>query len=832
MPDLKKIAPLVQWLRKWLALCVLGACFWTGLVQAAPREVRVGVYANEPKIYLLGAIARDEGWTLKPVPCAWQECLQVLQAGQIDLLPDLAYSEQRAQLFDFHKIPALHSWSEIYRPEGVKINNMLDLRGKRIAVLEDSIQEGYLRTLLADFGVRAELVMVKSLEAGFEMVAARQADVAVANRFFGERMAARHQLVSSPILFQPSQLFYGSRRGSNADLLSAIDRHLEKWVAASGSPYAQALEKWMAQPPRTIVPVWLWWGLGVLLAILSVVVLGNTLLRRKVLEQTRHLQEDKEALRLQALVLDQIQDHVTVTDLAGKVTYVNQAELKYLKHAREAILNQHVSAYGDDPRADATQDQIVAATLSEGEWQGQVVNFRADGSPIFLDLRTSLVRNETGQPVAMVGIGTDITERKQAEAELEQYRQHLEQLVAQRTEQLAAAKELAETANVAKSAFLANMSHEIRTPLNAITGMAHLIRRAGLEAEQAERLDKLEAAGEHLLGIINAVLDLSKIEAGKFELEESPVRVESLVGNVASMLHERAHAKQLDFVTEVQPLPFHCLGDPTRLQQALLNYATNAVKFTEQGRITLRVSLVEETAENALLRFEVEDTGIGIDPTALPKLFAAFEQADNTTTRKYGGTGLGLAITRRFARLMGGDAGAESTPGVGSTFWFSVRLKKGEATGSYGASGSGMSEADVSGADAETLLLRDYVGRRILLAEDEPVNREISLMMLDDAGMVVDIAEDGVEAVDLASRNAYDLILMDMQMPNMDGLEATRQIRQLPHGAKVPIIAMTANAFAEDKARCFAAGMNDFLSKPAKPESLFEALLKWLSLSS
>jgi len=317
------------------------------------------------------------------------------------------------------------------------------------------------------------------------------------------------------------------------------------------------------------------------------------------------------------------------------------------------------------------------------------------------------------------------------------------------------------------------------------------------------------------------VLDLSKIEAGKFTLDESAIRIEGLLANVTSMLHERAQLKGLQFITETHALPHHLSGDATRLQQALLNYASNAVKFTESGRIILRVLMQEEDAQQTLLRFEVEDTGIGIETSVLEKLFNAFEQADNSTTRRYGGTGLGLAITRKLAELMGGSAGASSTPGKGSLFWFTARLRK-------SIPGATPATATIATESAEESIIRCHANKRILLVEDEPVNREITLNLLEEAKLIVDCAEDGIEALDLIAQYTYDLILMDMQMPRMDGLETTRRIRALPNAQYLPIVAMTANAFAEDKAQCFAAGMDDFLAKPAKPQALFEMVLAWL----
>jgi PAS domain S-box-containing protein len=444
------------------------------------------------------------------------------------------------------------------------------------------------------------------------------------------------------------------------------------------------------------------------------------------------------------------------------------------------------------------------------------------GGKVWLHVRSAPMQGSNGESV-WAGVAVDITKLKEAEAELQRHRNHLEAMVDERTTALRDAKQAAEAANVAKGSFLANMSHEIRTPMNAVIGLSELLLRKHQEPDTAEKLGKIRTAGKHLLDIINDILDFSKIEAGKLQLSKDKVDVRVLPVNVCSMVAELANAKGIQLKTEVDFLPPHLLGDRTRLTQALLNLVSNAVKFTQKGSVTVRAGKVGEDADSVSIRFEVIDTGIGISLEAISRLFNPFEQADSSTIRSFGGTGLGLAITRRLAQLMDGDVGVESVLGEGSTFWITVRMKK--------IDGESVDASLASGTDVLALLKKKYAGTRILVVEDNEINQIVAQEILKDADLICDIANNGEEAVSImctAQLGSYALVLMDMQMPKMDGLTATKLIRQLASGKNIPIVAMTANAFNEDEKRCMAVGMNDFVSKPVDPDRLYSTLLKCL----
>lgn len=450
----------------------------------------------------------------------------------------------------------------------------------------------------------------------------------------------------------------------------------------------------------------------------------------------------------------------------------------------------------------------------------------SDGTYKWILDRGMVVRHDAkGNPIRMVGTHSDISERKRVEGQLLEANANLESRVVLRTQELERAKEMAESATQAKTEFLANMSHEIRTPINSILGMSHLALASDLNEKQRDYVEKIQLSGKHLLALVDDVLDFSRLDAGKMQLDKAEFSLADIMGSVQVMFTEQASDKGLELVFDVDArIDDRLYGDALRLGQILINYVSNAVKFSLRGKITVRTFVVAGSNMDYLLRFEVADQGIGIAVDMRKKLFASFQQGDTSTRRKHGGTGLGLAICRRLAEMMGGEVGFDSQPGKGSLFWFTARLAKAASVQSVISTGQHPA-VSVPDTDASQALQ----GASILLVEDNLFNQQVTRELLELFGAVVTVAGNGREALECLQENTYDCVLMDIQMPVMDGLEATRVIRDTPTLQHNLVIAMTANAWSEDRERCMAAGMDDFLSKPVRPAQMITTLGDWLA---
>lgn len=489
----------------------------------------------------------------------------------------------------------------------------------------------------------------------------------------------------------------------------------------------------------------------------------------------------------------------------------NQAALDLLRLAKEELMGLSPAdispEYQDNGRRSADMVNEIKDTVDVGDglhfdWHC----LRKDGSDFYVEVSLTPIKIN-GSPFFYCS-WRDISERR-----------HI-------VETLAVAKQAAEAANRAKSAFLANMSHEIRTPLNSILGKAQLIQSEGLDERAKNQIKSIYTAAQHLLAIVNDILDISKIEAGKLKLEMSDLPLQEKIEGVLNMFAEKVDGSGIALGFAIDPsLPPVIRGDELRIRQMLFNLVGNAVKFTENGTVTVRVLRMSPGDENFQVRFEVHDTGVGVSPENQQRLFNHFEQADNQSTRKYGGTGLGLAICKRLAEQMGGSIGVTSAIGSGSTFWFTIPLSKGLQT-------SIQQDNNRSTEEFARRLAQHHSDARVLLVEDNVINQEIAIELLQEVGITVDLAADGVEGVSRATAQAYDLILMDIQMPKMDGLEATRLIRRLPGRSNVPIVAISANAFADDIARYLEAGMNGHIAKPVVLKELYETVLHCLDGSA
>ena len=535
-------------------------------------------------------------------------------------------------------------------------------------------------------------------------------------------------------------------------------------------------------------------------------------IEQEVDERTLALRQSEAQMRL---IADSVPALITFVDSDRRFRFVNETAKRWYNRPLSEILGKRPEeVHGDDAHS-----KIVPYV--ERVLNGESVTFEADityGDGRSRDVELNYIpnRNEQGDIDGAFSLVVDISERKQVE------------------ESLRDAKEAADAATRAKSEFLANMSHEIRTPLNAVIGFSELMLKTKLSNRQRQFISNIRSSGQNLLELIGDVLDISKIEAGHLELETVRFEIADVMEGISNSARLQAEEKGLDLsFTLKSEVPRFLVGDQMRLYQVLTNLVSNALKFTEKGGISVKAEIAGRLANSATVRFSVTDTGIGISRAQILRLFQSFTQADSSVTRQYGGSGLGLAICKQIVELMGGKIEVDSEPGQGSTFWFTAEFGIAPDAGEQPETDDwildGETTEPLSAPEVETWSSGALAGLHILVVEDNDLNQEVAVELLSGAGARVSTAGNGNEAIDAVNKPAgqIDAILMDIQMPERDGLEATRFIRDLPGGQDVPIIAMTAHTLAEEKTKCLAAGMNDYLTKPVTPSVLEETILKW-----